>query len=128
MVSVRCSGGLIYRICIVAAPREEADGLTWAEFLFTFVDSTSGEPVTLSRFRIAFFDFDQAPEGQSRECMTTKNFSSVLLPPQEGSARRSAEVIAWAERGSMLATSTKLSLKVRESDAGWGDERSRRSG
>ena len=45
------------------------------ELTFTFVDSEHQQSVTLEHVRISVYDFDQAADGQARECLSVHGFS-----------------------------------------------------
>ena len=47
-------------------------------FTFAFVDTESGEPVSLGHFKFSFFDFDNSWNPAS-ECVTTRGFSETQI-------------------------------------------------
>ena len=43
------------------------------------LDSATGLPVVLSRFRLSFFDFDEGNIGRGKECLSTRSYSNIRV-------------------------------------------------
>ncbi|KAL1524168.1 hypothetical protein AB1Y20_019077 [Prymnesium parvum] len=62
------------------SPRDGADELrNYVDLRFQFLDDATGAPVTLARFRMTFFDFDEGFDGRARECWSTRFQSEIQI-------------------------------------------------
>eukprot|EP00966_Prymnesium_polylepis_P266134 6147647-Prymnesium_polylepis.1 len=55
--------------------------LNYVTLLVRFLDSATGAPLVLDRFRMSFYDFDQGVQGRARECFSTRGYSDVQVSP-----------------------------------------------
>ena len=64
----------------VDTPKSPTEQQNTVQFMFSFFDSESGEPVTLNRFQMTFVDFDQRKNGEAKSCITLRDHAAYVSP------------------------------------------------